>query len=753
MLTNELHNNCARSYLLTGYVQGVGFRPFVYHLAEQIGINGWIANLPGQVVIHAEGNSSALQQFEDGLITQAPPHAAPVIREVRTAQFSHFENFTIRQSEVSAVRDIHILTDLPICEHCLTELYDESDRRYHYPFINCTACGPRYSIIRQLPYDRRNTTMTEFTLCPACQAEYQDPDDRRYHAEPIACPECGPRLSFRTKQQSIEDTNAALEQCVSVLRSGQIVAVKGVGGYHLMCDARDDIAVQRLRQLKPRPAKPLAIMLDEQLIARYVKANDIHVGLLHSTIHPIVLIEKTAVSDLSAAIAPGLNEIGIMLPYSPLHHLLLGHFKAPLVATSANISGEPVLTENEDVEQRLHGVVDAYLHHDRPIQRPADDPVYRLIAQKPRPLRLGRGDAPLELNLPNAINQPTLAVGGHMKNTIALAWDNRVVISPHIGDLGSLRSQQVFEQVIADLQNLYHIDPQQIVCDAHPAYSSTRWARQSGLPVCEIMHHAAHAGCVAGEFAHESNWLVFTWDGVGMGTDNTLWGGEALLGSPGKWQRVASMRPYHLPGGDKAGREPWRSAAALCWETQQPWKADIENINLAMDAWQRRLNTPQSSAVGRLFDAAAALALDIHTTSFEGQGPMYLEAIAFEGHSDHIELPLQQDKQQVWRTDWSPLLPMLLDKKRSQADRARCFHNTMAHTLVAQAMLLREIHGDFAVGLSGGVFQNRLLTERCLQLLTEQGFPCYLPNNIPVNDAGLGFGQIIEWSHMQYEIK
>ena len=739
--------------MLIGHVQGVGFRPFVYRLATENNIHGWVENWTGQVAIHAEGQADKLRVFEDALIDRAPPHASPVLSESRETEYAHHDTFSIRTSDARASKDIRIIADLPVCEACLEELFDKNNRRYHYPFINCTHCGPRYTLIRQLPYDRANTTMAGFPLCSRCQQEYEDPLDRRFHAEPIACADCGPGLTYKDDEGNVADTKEALQSCVQALQQGKIVAVKGIGGYHLMCDARNDETVLCLRQRKNRPDKPLAVMLAEEQLNHIVFVDNEQRELLKGAVHPIILLNKlllpqlltqTKIGKLSEHIAPGLQEIGVMLPYSPLHHLLLQAFDAPLVASSANISGEPVLTDNQEVERRLHAVADACLHHNRPIQRPADDPVYRVIHKKARPLRLGRGNAPLEHSLPFRMQAPTLAVGGHMKNTIALAWDERIVISPHIGELDSLRSQQVFNQVIGDLQTLYQVDAQQIVCDAHTDYASSRWAHQSGLPVQPVFHHHAHASSVAGEFAHEDQWLVFTWDGTGLGADKTLWGGEALLGQCGHWQRVASMRPFFLPGSEQAGRAPWRSAAALCWEADMPWQLSEYETELAHHAWQRKINCPQSSAVGRLFDAAASLTGLLHTSSFEGQGPMLLEAAANQGTADAITLPLTRDENNIWRTDWMPLLALLINDSVPLTDRARCFHESMANVLLQQALQLRETHGDFAIGLGGGVFQNRLLTERAIELLEQQNFRYYLPQQIPVNDAGLCFGQIME---------
>ncbi|NJN48230.1 MAG: carbamoyltransferase HypF, partial [Candidatus Competibacteraceae bacterium] len=412
-------------------------------------------------------------------------------------------------------------------------------------------------------------------------------------------------------------------------------------------------------------------------------------------------------------------------------------------------SGEPVITDHEQAEARLYKIAGAFLHHNRPIERPADDPVYRLIAGSPRPIRLGRGNAPLELQLPQPLPEPVLALGGHLKVTVALAWEQRVVISPHIGELGSPRSLAVFEQVGQDLQRLYGVTATQLICDVHPQYTGTRWAKRQNLPLASVFHHHAHASGLAGEHPAIEPWLMFTWDGVGYGPDGTLWGGETLWGQPGAWRQLGGLRQFRLPGGDKAGREPWRSAAALCWEAEFDWETSAAtDWGLARHAWERGLNSPLSSAAGRLCDAAAALIMGIHQCSFEGQGPMQLEALAdgCRDCDDSIEMPLSLDEAKVLRWDWSVLLPLLTDQHASPAYRAAVFHNSLADVAIQQALSIREQYPFTAVGLTGGVFQNRWLAERIVTRLSERGIPVYLPAKTPCNDGGLSFGQIIEWA-------
>ena len=658
-------------------------------------------------------------------------------------------DFRILASDATERADVHLPSDLFCCDDCVEELQNPSERRFRYPFTNCTQCGPRYTIIEALPYDRPNTSMAGFELCPQCRTEYEDPLDRRFHAQPLACPACGPKLAFHGDGGEFCEGEKALEAAIACLRRGGIVAVKGVGGYHLMCDPADDAAVMRLRARKRRPHKPLAIMFPQtgadglDAVRKCAVLSEIEARSCVDAARPIVLARRRANCPLSTALAPGLAELGVFLPYSPLHHLLLAEFGGPLVATSGNVSGEPVITDNAEAERRLAHVADAFLHHDRPILRPADDSVLRVIGGKPRPIRIGRGMAPLEIELPRGLPQPTLAVGGHMKGAIALGWGRRAVVSPHIGELDSPRSLDVFAQVIADLQALYRVEARGIVCDAHPSYASARWALAQDLPVTRVQHHAAHASALAGEHPEVCRWLVFAWDGVGFGCDGDLWGGEAFVGAPGAWRRVASMRTFDVIGGDRVGREPWRSAAALMWEIGRDWLPEVQHAALAKQAWSKRIATRRTSSVGRLFDAAASLVVGIDTASFEGQGPMMLESIAAPG-TTAVPLSHLRDEAGILRMDWAPLLPMLTAADLAADVRAGIFHESLVRGLVEQVSMLAKTDGFDAVGLTGGVFQNRFLAERVVDLLSARGIPAFLPEIVPANDGGLAFGQLIE---------
>ena len=741
----------ARRWVVEGRVQGVGFRPFVYRLAHQLGVTGWVQNNGGTVSIHGEGAAAALDAFQDELVQRAPPLARPHILAATSDRPAHDPSFRILESEAAAHPQIHVPPDQFTCEDCLAEMRDPQSRRYRYPFINCTQCGPRYTLIRSLPYDRPNTTMAGFPLCADCEREYRDPMDRRFHAQPLACPACGPQLRWHRDATRIDGNEPALAACLDALRRGAIVAVRGVGGYHLMCDAAREAAVALLRTRKHRPSKPLALMVPWRGTDGLAAARELALlgpeqeEALTQPQRPIVLAARRREAPVAPSVAPGLRELGLMLPYSPLHHLLLDGFGAALIATSGNISGEPVLTDADEAEARLGGIADAFLHHNRPIERPADDPVLQFNAGRIRPVRIGRGNGPLELDLPRAIARPTLALGAFLKNTVALAWENRVVISPHIGELQSPRSRAVLEQVAADLQRLYGVRAEQLACDAHPDFPNSRWARASGLPVVPVLHHHAHASALAGEFDVDEPILCFTWDGVGAGEDGELWGGEAFFGAPGNWQRVASFRPFHLPGGDRAVSEPWRTAAALCWATGRRFPAaSVEQLIQLNRMMERKLACPQTSAVGRLFDAASALAGVCTEASFEGEAPMRLEALCAPAGAPARALPLTRDARGVWRSDWSPLVDLMLDASLPLAERSCGFHASLARALVDQARAVQADHPARCVGLSGGVFQNRTLTALAHAALGEAGFDVLIPEQIPVNDAGISYGQIIE---------
>ncbi|MDE8342259.1 MAG: carbamoyltransferase HypF [Acidocella sp.] len=727
-----------------GIVQGVGFRPFVYRLATQHGLNGWVRNGAGIVEILAAGSEAALVDFQIGIFTKAPPAAKPVLLSRRDAA-AFPEGFVILPSTGCGTVMSGLPPDLGPCADCLRELADPADRRYRYPFINCTQCGPRYSLIKALPYDRATTSMVGFAMCKACAAEYANPGNRRFHAEPIACPDCGPQCWFTSTEGEARHHDLALNACVAALRIGKIIAVKGVGGYHLLCDATSEEAVAALRVRKRRPDKPLAVLFPDNpaLLEACVTLSPISQEILRGPARPIIIVSRCS-EYLAPSVAPGLRDFGVMLADSPLHHLLVEEFGGPLVATSANRSGAPMLIDPVEAEQELACIADGFLHHNRPIERAVDDSVLRDIGGKARRIRVARGLSPLEFRLPRPLARPVLAVGGHMKSTIALGFGDKVVISPHLGELDHPAAVAQFAHTAADFQTLYGVQAELLLVDAHAGYGSTRWAKAQNLPVQRIWHHYAHASALAGEFNVDQLMLVFTWDGVGLGPDGALWGGEVLLGTPGHWQVVARLKRMKLQGGDAAAREPWRSAAALCWQGGHPLPAGLAPPGgMAESAWAMGLNCHTTSAVGRLFDGAAALVGLCRTASYEGQGPALLEACANEV-ALAAGLPLASHDN-VLEADWATLVPMLLDASKSQRQRAAQFHGALAQTALEVSRVIRTTHGVNRIGLAGGVFQNRLLTEALLGMLQADGFTAHFGADIPCNDAGLSFGQIIEF--------
>lgn len=809
----------ARRIVLRGRVQGVGFRPFVHRLATRSGLRGWVRNVGGQVIVYAEGPETALGAFEDALLREAPPFARPELATSASAEVLGYEAFFVEESapeahdpagndgsERPARPTISVPPDVALCDDCRRELADPSDRRYRYPFINCTQCGPRFTIIAALPYDRERTSMAGFPLCPECAHEYGDVADRRYHAEPVACPRCGPRVEFCGAATEVggnsaaipagsradeEDRHATLARvmgeeafvrAVAVLREGGILGVKGLGGYHLLCDATSSSAVQRLRARKKRPGKPFAVMVPRvgpdglDLTRTLVALSPAGETALTSPTHPIVLAPRATplaaaiAPDIAPEVAPGLCELGVFLPYTPLHEILLADFGRPVVATSGNESGEPLTFTRGDAERYLGPLVDGFLHHDRPILRPVDDSVLRDFGDVTVPLRLGRGFAPLELGLGigrglaplelplrRYASRPRLAVGGHLKSAVALAWGDRVVLSAHLGELDRPRAVDAFSSATESLQALYAVEAEEILCDLHPDYASTRWARAQDLPVLAIPHHRAHASALAGEHPDIARWLVFAWDGVGLGEDGTLWGGEVFHGAPGRWHRVGSVRPFRLLGAGRAGREPLRSARALAWELGLDLRHGLER-----SAWERGLGTMTTTAVGRIFDAAAALLLGRADYDYEAQGPIEIEAAA-NGSSLQaasvgtpfdvsLRLPVGQDGDAIWRIDWEPLVRLLLDAPSGRAARrdswihecAALVHALLAQAAVDLALQVARAWPFDAIGLAGGVFQNRRLTEELRTRAARAGLDVRIGRQVPMNDGGLAYGQVIE---------
>jgi hydrogenase maturation protein HypF len=790
-----------------GAVQGVGFRPFVFRLATALKLAGWVNNSPQGVFIEVEGPRLALKKFLLRLETEKPPRSFIQSLEASWLDPAGYAGFEIRESEIGGDKTALVLPDIATCPDCLSEIFNPKNRRYRYPFTNCTNCGPRFSIIESLPYDRANTSMKTFTMCPQCQAEYDDPRDRRFHAQPNACPVCGPHLELWPGGSDCGNVESpdphergfdALLAAVKAIRAGKIVAVKGLGGFHLMADARNDKAVRLLRKRKHREEKPFALMFPSlKSVKAECEVSPLEERLLRSPESPIVLLKKIGnrQSAIGNSIAPGNSCLGVVLPYTPLHHLLMAELGFPAVATSGNLSDEPICTDEREALERLGGIADVFLVHNRPIVRHVDDSIVRVMLDRELVLRRARGYAPLPIQLRSAEcgvrngahgdSRPTktpnseiiLAVGAHLKNAVALSVGNQVFISQHIGDLETEQAHSAFRRVIADFQHLYNAKPQIIAADLHPDYLSTKFALEQvrssgfgrsgppegGTPNAKpqagsprhlgVQHHIAHVlSCMAeNEIAPPA--LGVSWDGTGYGLDDTVWGGEFFLVTDKTVERVAHLRPFRLPGSDKAVKEPRRTALGLLHEMsgdkvfKQKELATVAAFSATEIATlktmlAKKLNSPLTSSAGRLFDAVASFVNLRQQIRFEGQAAMELE-FALDGveTAEGYELPLVTRHPSLV-LDWSPMIELILsDVKRgvSTGIISAKFHNALVGAIVAVA----KRAGQNRVVLSGGCFQNRYLTERAVRRLQAEGFRPYWHQRVPPNDGGIALGQVI----------
>ena len=713
---------------LRGAVQGVGFRPFVYRLATEMALTGWVLNSSSGLVVEVEGLPDQLTLFERRLEGERPKASVVTIRESAWIPVEGSTCFEIHASHADQGKSVNVLPDLATCEDCRNELLDPANRRFQYPFTNCTNCGPRYTIVVDIPYDRPNTTMKDFVLCPQCREEYENPANRRFHAQPNACPICGPQL-----EGTISETAQAL------LR-GEIVGLKGIGGFQLLVDARQPAAVARLRQRKRREEKPFALMMPSLAIAReYCEISPAEQQLLESLAAPIVLLRPKARTDIAANVAHCSPNWGVMLPYSPLHHLLMKECPFPLIATSGNLSDEPIAISNEEAASRLKNIADHFLMHNRPIVRACDDSVVRLTRGRAGILRRARGYAPLGILVGRDL-PPLLAVGGHLKNTVAIAVGRDVFLSQHIGDLETFEARQAFERAIADLCRLYSFKPEAVVCDLHPDYASTHWAESSGLPVIRVQHHQAHVAACAAENHVEGPYLGISWDGTGYGLDGAIWGGEFFRVQGKRYERVAHLRPFGLPGGDAAVRQGWRSAASLMYEVLGKKQVLLESKGTAVSEARivymldRGVNVVPTTSVGRLFDAVASIVGVARENRFEGHAAMLLE--------NEIGTLRTEEAYPLSSGDWAPLVSGVTQDSRAGVPVSRIaarFHNALVNWIVEVAEQVKEKQ----IVLSGGVFQNRYLTERAAAVLESRGFVVYTHRQVPPNDGGIALGQAV----------
>ncbi len=758
---------------ITGVVQGVGFRPHVFALAARHGLAGWVRNSSSGVDIHVEGPEQGVEAFVNDLRAGGPPLARVDRVTVAECPTEALAQFTILSSVEEAGAYLPVSPDMATCPDCLREMRDPADRRYRYPFINCTNCGPRFTILRDIPYDRPLTTMASFPMCPDCAAEYANPLDRRFHAQPIACPVCGPRVRLEAAGAEILWDDAAVAMARARIAAGEVIAVKGLGGFHLACDATSAPAVRRLRERKHREEKPFALMAaDLETIARHAVLTEAARELLTAPERPVLLLGRApstahgaqaragtsagaAPRGIDAAVAPGRNRLGFMLPYTPLHHLLLEQapgYPEVLVMTSGNLSDEPIAYEEEDARRRLGGIADAYLLHDRPIHMRCDDGVAAEFRGRIYSFRRSRGIAPLPVRLPFP-SPPLLAVGGELKNVFCLCRDDRAFLSHHIGDLDYLETLRSFTSGIEHFERLFRIRPQAVVHDLHPDYQCTRFALEragrEGIPAVGVQHHHAHAAaCMADHgFPEDARVIGVSFDGTGYGTDGAIWGGEFLIATYRDFERALHLGYVPLPGGDAAIRRPYRTALSWLRAAGLPWAGDLAPVSAAaenelavLDAQLAQgLNAPPTSSMGRLFDAVAALAGLAPRISYEGQAACELEAAAEV--SERGAYPFAVGAETI---DAAPMLRALVeDLRRGTAlgVLSARFHNGAAAMVVEACRRLRRTTGVDCVALSGGVWQNLLLLERAVEGLEAAGFRVLVHRQVPANDGGIALGQ------------
>jgi hydrogenase maturation protein HypF len=741
-----------------GLVQGVGFRPFVYRLARELALAGWVRNSPRGVSIEVEGPLQQIAAFQKRLTEERPPLST--ITRCCSARVPPLgeASFVIRDSDVRGRRLALVLPDIATCAACRAELFEPSNRRYLYPFTNCTHCGPRYSIITGLPYDRANTTMRSFVMCPACRREYEDPADRRFHAQPNACPDCGPQLALWDGQgHTLATRHQALQESAAAVRAGGIVAVKGLGGFHLVAHAGIARAVDELRRRKHRDKKPLALMFPTiEQVDQACVVSVLERQLLQSPAAPIVLLRRRdGGSPVARTVAPGHPCLGVMLPYTPLHHVLLSELHVPVVATSGNLSDEPMCIDEHKALRRLRGIADLFLVHDRPIHRHVDDSVARIAAGGTMLLRRARGYAPAALPL-NDPGPAVLAVGGHLKNTVALADGASVFISPHIGDLETAPALEAFERTICGLTELYGARPAAVACDLHPDYLSSRHAARSRLRVEAVQHHHAHVVACMAEHDLRGTVLGVSWDGTGYGPDGTAWGGEFLLADRADYRRAAHFRQFRLPGGDRAVIEPRRAALGVLYElfgSALAKRCDLApvaaftpaELGVLLQMLARGVNAPQTSSVGRLFDAVASLAGLCQHNEYEGQAAMQLqfqENVSSSGRDGYgfclLEPGVAHGPLVI---DWEPAIRAIIGDLASSREApviASRFHRGLVDVMVSVARRC----GEQRVVLTGGCFQNDWLLEAAIDALQIAGFEVFWPQLVPCNDGGIALGQV-----------
>lgn len=739
-----------------GIVQGVGFRPWVYRLARDGGLTGRVHNDAAGVIIDAFGSETALDEFADRLLHEQPPAAEIIDVHWHPVPIEALDRFTIATSANADERRVSIPPDLAICHQCLKEIFDPSNRRYRYPFTNCTHCGPRFTIARDVPYDRGATTMARFTMCEECRREYEDPADRRFHAQPNACPACGPRLTLTANDGRPIECADPIDEAAAALNRGAIIAVKGLGGFQLACDATDGSAVKRLRLLKRREEKPFAVMVaDLRAAERLAILSDDERRLLCSQISPIVLAQPRHHSPLTSLVAPDAPLVGIMLPYTPLHHLLMRSVSTPLIMTSGNLSGEPIASRNDEALDRLSSLADYFLLHDRDIEAFCDDSVTRIIAGSPSVLRRSRGYVPRPVRVLPPFDEPVLACGALLKNTFCFGVDDCAYPGPHIGDLSTVAAYDAFVAGVDRMTRFLRVEPKIIASDLHPDYLSTRYALSRPEPIkIAVQHHHAHIASVMAEHALRGPVIGIAWDGTGYGTDGTAWGGEILLAHLERFERVATLRPIHLAGGDAAIREPWRIAVALLLDTfggevpaalfARLHGVSSQQIETVAHMIRSGLHVPLAHGAGRYFDGIAALVLGRARSAYEGQLALAWNGIADPEEQGGYAFAIDHSTS-PWSIDLRWMLRSIADDLESAVPApiiSARFHNTLVEAAALVVESAAATRGELPVALSGGCFQNPRLTESLITRLSPR-FDTYINRRVPSGDGGIALGQAV----------
>lgn len=748
-----------KNILIKGIVQGVGFRPFIHKLVKNYNLSGWVLNSNQGVEIEVEGKTEEINSFVNAIKEKLPPLAKIEKIEVSQLPLVGYKEFSIKKSIVKEEDSFVLVSpDISICEDCLQELFEPHNRRFRYPFINCTNCGPRFTIIKDIPYDRKKTTMDNFKMCSLCQNEYDDIEDRRYHAQPNACADCGPQVSLYQNKRKIEGIDP-LEKAVKLLKEGKIGAIKGLGGFHLACDATNNKAVARLRRLKNREAKPFALMFFSlEKITQYCKVGDKEKEWLVDRARPIVLLKKREDSVISTSVAPGNNYLGVMLPYTPLHYLLLKDNFTALIMTSGNITDQPIIADNLEALDKLDGIVDFFLTYDRDIFNRCDDSVVKIINDDNVFFRRSRGYVPHPIILDFKLKE-VLALGGELKSTIGFSKENYIFLSQYLGDLKSVETLEFFKESITSFKKMFKAKPEIIACDLHPDYLSTQYAEEmkvkKGFKIVKVQHHHAHIVSCMAENNVKEKVIGVAYDGTGYGDDGNVWGGEFLLCDLKKYSRAGHLKYCPLPGGDKAIVEPWRMTYSYLYSIYGPkaktldidfnQRMDCNSLSIIEKMIDKNINSPLTSSCGRLFDAISSLIGIKDEISYEGQAAMELESFCSSGITEGYKFRTYKEEEKFIIDPQEIFINIIKDLKKGLDKKiiAAKFHNTVAEFTVDLCGKIRENTGINGIALSGGVFQNKYLTEKVIFSLEDKGFKVYIQRKVPPNDGGISLGQAV----------